>query len=282
LTPTGLFDALQEAPPQPDTFGGGAWWWPFRHRQPPAWLHAAHTFGHLPPAPPGEEPLPIRHAGAIAPDPSLRNGRVNIKLDRLRVMAYPGGGTHRVLLDFNARNQVPGGAEELHFNATFRVPEGEHAGVVGHPVFLGLNVGSEGVAFRCLTVNVRNDQDEAFLGFLESSAFQAGLRLATAAQPALGPLSQMALGLTRAIAERHRNVPVQEFYLGLDFGSSAIGARLAEGSYLAVQIPESLQTVWDWADWVYHPTRGQVVHKDDPARTIPYNYLAFSVSRFTE
>jgi hypothetical protein len=77
-------------------------------------------------------------------------------------------------------------------------------------------------------------------------------------------------------------VPVQEFYLGLDFGSTATGARLAEGSYLAVQIPEALQTVWDWDEWVYQPARGQVVHRDDPARTIPYNYLVFSVSRFAE
>jgi hypothetical protein len=33
---------------------------------------------------------------------------------------------------------------------------------------------------------------------------------------------------------------------------------------------------------VYHPTKGQVVRRDDPAQTIPYNYLLFGVSRFTE
>ncbi|HKI31665.1 MAG TPA: hypothetical protein VKA46_07340 [Gemmataceae bacterium] len=274
--------ALREAEAQRSAFGGGAWWWPFGDRQPPIWLSAAHAFGHLAPAPPGEQPLVIRYAGAIAPDPTLRNGRVNIKLDRLRVKAYPGGGTHQVLLDFNARNQIPGGAEDLHFNATFRVPEGEHAGVVGHPIFLGLNVGAEGLAFRCRTINVHNEQDEALLRALESDVFRDGLRLATAAQPALGPLSKLALGLTRAIAGRHRNVPVQEFYLGLDFGSTATGARLAEGSYLAVQIPDAVQTVWSWEEWVYHPGKGQVVSRKDAAQTIPYNYLLFSVSRFTE
>jgi hypothetical protein len=56
-------------------------------------------------------------------------------------------------------------------------------------------------------------------------------------------------------------------------------ARLAEGSYLAVQIPESLQTVWDWDEWVFNPANGQVVNKAEPTQLIPYNYLVFSVSR---
>jgi hypothetical protein len=274
--------AAQQAPQEKAAFGAAAWWWPFGDRKPPAWLHAAHAFGYLPLTPPGDQAVALRNVGDIAPNPALRNARINIKLQRLRIKAYPGGGTHRVLLDFNARNQVPGQAEDLHFNATFRVPEGETAGVVGHPIFLGLNVGTEGVAFRCLTVNVANEEDEQFLGFLESGAFQAGLKLVTTAQPALGPLSQLALGLTKAIAGRHRNVPVQEFYLGLDFTSTPLGARLAEGSYVAVQIPESLQTVWDWADWVYQPSKGLIVRKDDASQTIPYNYLVFSVSRDAE
>ncbi|MDY3555985.1 hypothetical protein R5W24_005132 [Gemmata sp. JC717] len=281
---TALADALEsaarDAPAEPATFGVRRWL--FGDRQPPPWLHAAHAFGYLPLVTPDEKPIPIRYAGNIVPDGSLRGSRINIKLDRLCVRSYPGGGTHRVLLDFNARNQVPGRAEDLHFNATFRVPEGEQAGVVGHPIFLGLNVGAEGVAFRCQTVNVKNDQDEAFLGFLESDAFRTGLQLATTAQPALGPLSHMVLGITKSISRRHRNVPVQEFYLGLDFGSTATGARLAEGSYIAVQIPESLQTVWAWDDWVYLPSRGQMVRRDNTTATIPYNHLVFSVSRFTK
>ena len=49
----------------------------------------------------------------------------------------------------------------------------------------------------------------------------------------------MALGLAKTIGKRHRNVPVQDFDLGLDFSTIPLGARLAEGAYLAVQIPES-------------------------------------------
>ena len=193
---------------------------------------------------------------------------------------YPGGGTHRVLFDFYAQNQVPGNVEHLHFNATYRVRHGEQAALVGYPIFVGLNVSTEGVAFKCFTVNVKNDNDEAFLGFLESDVFKAGLRLASTMQPAIAPLSGMAVALTKTIATRNRNVPVQDFYMGLDFSTIPTRARLAEGAYIAVQIPETLQTVWDWNEWIYNPTSGQVVNQADPKQLIPYNYLVFSVSRY--
>jgi hypothetical protein len=251
-------------------------WWPFGDR---AWQHTAHTFGHLAPASPGSDALSINHAGNIPADETLKNGRIKITLDRLRVADYPGGGTHRVLFDFYAQNQVPGQVEHLHFNAAYRVREGEQAAILGYPIFVGLNVGTEGVAFKCFTVNVSNDSDEAFLDFLESDAFKAGLQLATTVQPAIGLFSETALALTKSIAAHNRNVPVQDFYMGLDFSAIPMRARLAEGSYLAVQIPESLQSIWDWSDWVYNPNTGQVVKQEDPGQLIPYNYLVFSISR---
>jgi hypothetical protein len=191
-----------------------------------------------------------------------------------------GSGTHRILFDFYAQNQVSSGIEHLHFNATYRVRENEEAAIIGYPIFVGLNVGIEGVVFRCLTVNVKNEDDEALLGFLESDVFKSGLMLATTAQPAIAPLSSMAIALTKSIARRHKNVPVQEFYIGLDFTKIAFRARLNEGSYIAVQIPEAFERVWDWDEWVYHPKSGQVVSRDDEAKLIPYNYLVFSVSRY--
>lgn len=254
-------------------------WWPFQDKP---WQHTAHTFGHLAAATQGNAPLPIRHAGNITADQTLKNRRIKITLDRLRVAAYPGGGTHLVLFDFYAQNQVPGDVEHLHFNATYRVREGEQAAIMGFPIFVGLNVGAEGVAFKCFTVNVQNDEDETLLGFLESDVFKAGLKLTSTVQPAIAPFSQMALGLTKSIAMRHRNVPVQDFYMGLDFSSIATRARLAEGSYLAVQIPETLQTVWDWSEWMYNPANGQIVNKAESTRLIPYNYLVYSVSRYEE
>jgi hypothetical protein len=252
-------------------------WIPFRER---AWRHTAHAFGFLPPAEPGKAMLPIQHAGNIASDPSLKNSRIRIVLNRLRVADYPGGGTHRVLFDFYAQNQLAGSVEHLHFNVTLRAYEGEEAAVIGYPIFVGLNVGSEGVAFRCFTVNVQNDQDEAFLGFLDSEVFQGGLKLATTAQPAIAPLSQLAIGITKSIAKRNRNVGVQEFSMGLDFTRNVMGARLAAGDYIAVQIPQKLRTVWDWDEWVYNPRNGQIVRSNDSLATIPYNYLVFSISRY--
>jgi hypothetical protein len=244
------------------------------------WASTAHAFGYLPPAPPGSGPVPVVHAGDVRPDPSLKGARVRVTLDRLRVAQYPGGGTHRVLFDFYARNQADAGAEDLHFNATYRVKEGESAGVVGYPIFVGLRVGDEGLAFRCYTVNVRNDQDEALLGFLESDTFRAGLRLVGTAQPALGPLSALALNLTKAVAGRTRNVPVQDFYLGLDFGANPMGVRLAEGNYLAAQVPEDEARGWDWGKWAYDPRAGQVVGAGPQKEPLPFNYVVFGVSRY--
>lgn len=254
-------------------------WWPFKDK---AWQHTAHTFGYLAPASSSAGPLEIRHAGNIDADQTLKNKRIKITLDHLRVAAYPGGGTHRVLLDFYGQNQAANNVEHLHFNATYRVREGEQAAVIGFPIFVGLNVGNEGVAFKCFTVNVKNDDDESFLGFLESDVFKQGLKLVSTVQPAIAPFSAMALSLTKQIASRHRNVAVQDFYMGLDFSNIATRARLATGSYLAIQIPESLQTVWDWTKWVYNPATGHVVSKADLKELVPYNYLVYSVSRYDD
>lgn len=253
--------------------------WPFAPR---AWLHTAHAFGHIAAGGPADAPLPIQNAGSIAADDSLKNARIVITLDRLRVADYPGGGIHHVLFDFYGRNQVPGNVEDLHFTATYRVQEGEGAAVVGYPVFVGLNVGTQGVAFKCFTVNVKNDDDEAFLGFLESDVFKGGLQLAKTLQPAIGPLSEMAFGVTKSIAKRNRNVAVQDFYMGLDFSDVMTRARLATGSYVAVQIPQTEVGVWDWGGWVYHPQSGQLVSKDDHSLMVPYNYVVFGVSRYEE
>jgi len=249
---------------------------PFRER---LWSYTSHVIGYLPLRPATGGTQPIRHAGDVEPDSSLRGARVRVSLDRLRVAQYPGQGAHRVLFDFSARNHIDDKAEELHFNAVYRVGEDEMSGVVGYPIFVGLQVGDEGLALRCYTVNVKNDQDESFLSFLESDTFRAGLRLLGPIQPALGLLSAMALNLTRAIAARNRNVPVQDFYLGLDFGATPLGLRLAEGNYLVAQVPGAAAAAWDWSEWAYDPRGGQVVGTGPDRRSFPYNYVAIGVSR---
>lgn len=237
-----------------------------------AFCHTGHAIGHLALHPgPHPGPLPIHHAGAIAPDPSLRDERVTVTLDALHVADYPGRGPHRVLFDF--------AAGDVHFNATYRAAEGEHAAVVGRPIFVGLQVGHQGLYLQAATVNVHNEDDEVFLRFLEQDAFKAGLQLATAWQPALVPFSAMAVALTKAIAARHRNVAVQAVELGLDFRDGPTGARLAEGAYIAVQIPESVQAIWRWQDWVYDAANGHIVNAADPAQLLPYNFFTIGISR---
>ncbi|MGE5674268.1 MAG: hypothetical protein ACM3XM_10325 [Mycobacterium leprae] len=281
LRDAGLHDdanAIEAAAP---IFAGGGG---LRLFQPRPWQHTSHTFGYLAPVKENEagHALDIAQAGAITPDLRLKNSRVKITLDRLGVIGYPGFGMHQILFDFAAQNQVPGQVEHVHFNAAYRVREGEQAGIMGYPIFIGLNVGEEGIAFRCYTVNVMNQSDEEILQMLDSDVFRSGLKLASTLNPVIAPLSQMALGITRALAQRNRNIPVQDFALGLDFSNVATRARLAEGSYLAVQIPEELEPAWDWREWVYQPTVGQVVKREDPGVRIPYNYLVFSVSRYHE
>lgn len=246
----------------------------------PAWKHTSHTFGFIAPLSNNQEPSPIKHIGEITAEPKLKNARITITLDGLRVADYPGSGEHRILFDFYGQNQVSENVEDLHFNATFRVRESEQAAILGFPIFVGLNTGEQGVKFKCFTVNVRNTDDETFLSMLDSDIFKQGLKLATIAQPAIAPLSSMAIALTKSIATRNRNVPVQDFFLGLDFSNVPTRARLAVGSYIAVQIPESMSLVWDWSEWIYKPNIGHIVKKSDPKELIPFNYIIFSVSRY--
>lgn len=252
---------------------------PWPGRDPKAYEHTAHAFGHIPVGREGDD-VEINQAGSIAADASLKGRRLKISLDRLRVADYPGGGVHHILFDFYARHQAKGHTEYIHFNQTFRVQEGEQAALIGFPIFVGLNVGNEGVEFKCYTVNVKNEDDEAFLTFLDSDVFKGGLQLVETAQPAIAPLAGMAVALTKMIARRNKNVPVQDFFMGLDFSEVVTGARLAQGSYVAVQIPESMEVGWNWSRWVYNKPSGRIVQRDDPTKLVPYNYVVLGVSAY--
>jgi hypothetical protein len=241
----------------------------------PAWRHTSHSFGFIPAGPSGSGA--IRHVSEIEPDPGLKDARLRISLDGLRVADYPGSGTHRVLFNFFTQNRSATGIEDVNFNATYRVREGEHAAVLNYPIFVGVAPPETGLVIRCFTVNVRNDNDESYLNLLESDTFRTGLQLAVTAQPALAPLSSLAVGMTKAIAERHRNVAVQDVYLGLDFGGTRTGARLAIGSYLAVQMPTGFLRSWRWADWCYDANSGQILSAK--GELIPLNYFVIGISR---
>ena len=271
--------ALEEAPEAaPQTFGVLSAFGIGRDR---AWQHTAHAVGYLAPVDgPQTDLLEIQHAGNIAPHETLKGGRIKLTLDGLRVADYPGRGTHHVLFDFAARNQTGKTTEQLHFHTTCRVREGEQAAVLGRPVFVGLQVGGEGLFLQCATVNVLNEDDETLLKFLDGDAFKNGLQLLTTAQPVLAPFAALTVGLTETIAARNRNVAVQTVDMGLDFSRIPMRPKLAEGSYIAVQIPETMETVWSWEDWRYDPMNGRLVSEEEPDELIPYNYFVVSISPY--
>ena len=241
------------------------------------WYPATHQYGYIAPRQSDTvEPLPILHPSSIKADPTLKNSRINIRLDRLRVYKYPGEGTHNILVTFEAMNQVSDDQEVVSFSQIYRVPDSNFAGIAGYPIFTGLNVGFQGIKFKGVTVNVKNEEDEAVLEALESSTFQNGLKLLTTSQPVIAPFTAISLGLVKSLAKRNNNVPVQKFDLGLDFDDAAMAIRLAEGNYIAVQVPN--ETTIDWNKWVYKPDLGAIVHKADDS-LLEYNYLVFRVSR---
>ncbi|HEU4882350.1 MAG TPA: hypothetical protein VFT45_08900 [Longimicrobium sp.] len=275
--------AAQVESPEPMADGtesfGMLGWGKAKHR---LYRNTTHTFGFVAISS-DTDLLPARHAGQIDPDERLKNNRIKITLDRLRVASYPGGGMHRILFDFYAKNQAEGQDEHLHFTLTLRVQEGQYAGVIGYPIFVGLNVGAAGIDMKGFTVNVKNDADERFLAALESDVFRSGLKLATTVQPAIAPLAGITHALTQTIAKRNRNVPVQDFFMGLDFDVSVPSrARLREGAYIVVQLPESDTVLWNWNEWVFDRSNGQLVRADDHRKMVPYNYLVLGVSQYNE
>src|SRR5262245_30090983 len=70
--PAAALEAAQEG--EGRTYGSRDWFrlWP-RDR---VCQNTAHAFGHLAPAPPSSELLPIQHAGNIPADPTLKNSRI--------------------------------------------------------------------------------------------------------------------------------------------------------------------------------------------------------------
>lgn len=240
--------------------------------------YTEHAFGFIPKSGAGSR-VDINDAGNMTADASLKDQQIKITLDRLRVFQYPGSGMHTILFDFYAQHQTAnaGESQDLHFTQNYRVQEGSGAGVTGYPVFVGLKVGDQGVSFKCFTVNIKNDGDQKILGFLGSDVFKKGLQLLNTVNPIVPVVSGFATGIVDAFAHRNDNVPVQDFYMGLDFSGVQTRAQLREGSYIAVQIRDA--TAWDWSQWVFKPANGQVVSRNAPSRGIPYNYVVFSVSR---
>ncbi|MFT5821463.1 MAG: hypothetical protein ACI8ZM_002716 [Crocinitomix sp.] len=243
------------------------------------WRHTEHAFGFIE-AKAGERHLEIVSPGQIESDAELKNQTITISLDRLYVADYPGGGVHKVLFDFQAENRMDDGTtQKVRFNQVCKVHEGQAAGVVNYPIFVDLNVGERGLVFNCTTVNVRNSDDDSFLEFLEGDVFKSGLKLLGGFQPALLPLSETMLGIAKSVASKRQNIPVQDFHLGLDFDTTPSGLRLKLGSYVAVQIPSNLKYNWDWTQWHFDASNGQITNKLNPTLKFDFNYIIFGIKK---
>lgn len=258
-------------------------------RAPRAYLNTQHQIGFIPRFKPGSERFHQIVAASHAPTGTeLKNQRINIRLDYLRVHEYPqplinlGDNVHTILFTFEARNQIPGGGEAVAFNQTYRARSGQDAAVTGNPIFIGLNVGANGVVFSCRTVNVGNSNDERLVGAINSEAATLGLNLLTTAQPALAPFVGVAKGLCTSLANRRKNTAVQEIDLGLDFETGAPGARLAVGSYVVAQVPRANEI--QWRDWAFDSETGTIVRTNlaqgETPYILPYNAVVFRVSAY--
>ena len=220
--------------------------WPGGNGTPPAWKDSQAAYGYIAPEDQQADHAKITDARHVSAHDSLKDARVDVRLSQMRVGSYPGGNqTHRVLLTFEGKNQLPADAEQLAFTMTVDAREGEDAPVANWPIFIGLNVGNTGIGFHFSTTNVCNAEDHKILDFLNSPTFTSGLKLAETAQPAIKPLTEIALGLGKTFLTRADNQKVQEVYLGLDFARDPAGVRLAEGNYIAAQVPRG--TVIDWS-----------------------------------
>jgi hypothetical protein len=251
----------------------------------PVWMGTEHTIGFIEPGAPGSPARPITHAGNIEPDLTLRGQTIRVVLERLRVWDYPGDGTHRVLVEFNGKHQTKDGSEDLTFTQTYNVNEGSEAGVAGDPIFLGLGVGENGISISCRTINLLNEQEESLLGFMDSDVFKSGLTLLKTANPAIGPMTDLAQGVVAGVLSRNKNKKAQEMRLGLDFSNLALQPKLRSGTYIVLQLPYSDPTAqwpdkFQWADWMFYPEDGRIARHDDPNQKLRYNYVAFGITKY--
>ena len=237
-------------------------------REPKPWEHSTHSYGFL-------DSNKIIDAVNSSADTSLKNKRIKISLDILYVFDYPGNGRHHVLFDFKAKNQLMNDNDQIiHFSQTRTAQEGQFAGILSIPIFIGLTVGNEGVDFACTTINVSNESDEKFLDILESNEVKSGLKLVNSINPVVPIVSSLAEGIAKKVATRNNNKKIQEFVMGLDFSNINSRAKLREGTYIVVQ---SGLNSFDWTKWEYK--NGVVLSKQDNTKTLPHNYLVFSISK---
>ena len=252
-------------------------WWPFRDR---AWQHTAHAFGFLPAGRNGRRAAARsrRSAPCSRPGAAKQPGQ-----DRAQPAA--GGGLPRrrhppravrLLRPEPGARQRRGAALQRHLpGARGRARRGRRL-----PDLRRAERRTGGRGFPLPHRERANDADEAFLDLSEGDAFKAGLKLATTAQPAIAPLANMALGMTKAVATRNRNVAGARLLCrpGLRrhrHGRAPGAGRLHRGADPGEPTPVSgAGTTGSIAQ------QRLIVEPGRRGKLIPYNYVVFGVSRY--
>nr|WP_321272733.1 hypothetical protein [Alcaligenes faecalis] len=238
----------------------------------PPYKHTGMVVGFL--SPEGK----IVSASGLEPDRLLINQRIRVTLDRFYVESYPGSGNHTIVCEFNGKNQVQHDAEALKFATKLVVADQAAAASVNVPIFLGLTVSADGLAFEGRTINVRSNGSEAILDALESSVFRSGLALINLAQPALKPFVSLAAATIKTLESRSRNKQVHHFNLGLDFSDRPTSTCLRLGTYIIAQADA---TDWDWASFEWSPDSMLLRdRRKNAGQSVGFNYTVIGISRF--
>ncbi|EZP52689.1 hypothetical protein [Sphingomonas sp. RIT328] len=241
------------------------------------WSHTSHVFGYVEERGSDTDAdmlVPILPAAKAKTDETLIGSQVKVTLDAFQLQEYPGFSPHKVLFDFQGRDQAGGEAQDLQFASVISVNNHDRASINGMPIFTGLTVPRDGLSFKVKTIRIGSGSDEALLEVFGSSAFKEGLKLMGTLQPALPQLVGLASGITKNILGRMRNHQIQAFDLGLDFADNQTSIRLRRGSYVVVQVPGA--SMWRWDDWRFDRNTMSVVDLD--GNKAPYNVIVFGVA----
>lgn len=242
-----------------------------------AWKHRGGVYGYINPNPDQNTGLfSIQSASAIQPDNTLIGQSIKLSLDCFYVHSYPGFGAHDVLFEFGGKSQISATVEDVRHPLKFQINDSGAASVSGTPIFLGLNVHQNGVAFEGRTINVSSSDDQQVIDLFNSNVFKTGLTLINTAQPVLKPYSALAVAAIGAIAARSKNVQVHNFNLGLDFGNNPTSSKLRHGSYLVIQSDDAI----DLNNYKWNRTTSRLEHFSGANARVEFNYLIIGVSPY--
>ncbi len=242
-----------------------------------AWKHTGMVIGFIEPGVPKGN-AKVLPASSQEADHELVNTRIKVTLDRFYVESYPGGGIHTVVCEFNGKNQMTPEPEALKFATKFEVTDRSAAAAINVPVFLGLTVAPDGLAFEGRTINVKSGGSEALLEVLESQVFRSGLSLIQTAQPALKPFVSLATATIKTIVGGSKNKQVHHFNLGLDFSNRPTSTCLKLGTYIVAQASADS---WDWSAFEWDTSAMVLRDTRKPSgETVGFNYTAIGISSF--